>query len=49
MVIIGNGKIWDYLSKTSVQTLEEHKFNISYAVYRLMLPIIVTSSDGRAV
>ena len=46
MVTTGDDKIRDDLSKTGVQTLEGHKYNIPFAVYWPMLLIIVIGSEG---
>ncbi|KAI5987214.1 WD40-repeat-containing domain protein [Pisolithus albus] len=40
-------KVWDYLSKSCVQTMEGHINNPSFAVFHLNLPIIISGSkDG---
>ncbi|CAD6966375.1 unnamed protein product, partial [Tilletia laevis] len=38
-------KIWDYLSKSCVQTLEGHTSNVSYAVFHTSLPLIISGSE----
>ena len=42
-------KIWDYLSKSCIQTLEGHTSNVSFAVYHPTLPIIVSGSEDGTV
>ena len=44
-----NDTTWDNLSKTGVQTLEGHKSNVSFAMCRPMLPIIVIGSEDGTV
>ena len=38
-------KVWDYLSKSCVQTLEGHTSNVSFAMFHPGLPIIVSGSE----
>lgn len=38
-------KIWDYLSKSCIQTLEGHTSNVSFAIFHPSLPIIVSGSE----
>lgn len=42
-------KIWDYLSKSCIQILEGHTFNVSFAVYHPTLPVIVSGSEDGTV
>ena len=49
MVTTRDDKIWNDFSKPGVQTLEGHKSHVPFAVYRPMLPIIVTGSEGGTV
>ena len=42
----GDDKIWDYFSKSDVQTL---KSNVPIEVQQLMLPIIVIGSEGATI
>lgn len=38
-------KIWDYLSKSCIQTLEGHTSNVSFAIFHPSLPILVSGSE----
>jgi WD40 repeat protein len=38
-------KIWDYHSKSCVQTLESHTANVSFAIFHPSLPIILSGSE----
>ena len=38
-------KVWDYLSKNCVQTMEGHTNNVSFAVFHPNLPIIISGSE----
>lgn len=38
-------KIWDYLSKSCIQTLEGHNSNVSFAIFHPSLPILVSGSE----
>ncbi|WVQ76552.1 hypothetical protein IAR50_006222 [Cryptococcus sp. DSM 104548] len=38
-------KIWDYHSKSCVQTLESHSANVSFAIFHPSLPIIISGSE----
>jgi coatomer subunit beta' len=42
-------KIWDYLSKSCIQTLEGHTSNVSFAVYHPTLPLIISGSEDGTV
>ena len=42
-------KIWDYQSKTCVQTLDGHTHNVSVACFHPELPIILTGSEDGTV
>lgn len=42
-------KIWDYLSKSCIQTLEGHTANVSFAIFHPSLPIIVSGSEDGTV
>jgi len=42
-------KVWDYLSKSCVQTMEGHTNNVSFAVFHPNLPIIVSGSEDGTV
>ena len=42
-------KVWDYLSKSCVQTMEGHTNNISFAVFHPNLPIIISGSEDGTV
>lgn len=42
-------KIWDYLSKSCIQTLEGHTSNVSFAIFHPSLPIIVSGSEDGTV
>jgi coatomer subunit beta' len=42
-------KIWDYLSKSCIQTLEGHQSNVSYAIFHPSLPIIISGSEDGTV
>ena len=47
LVTTGDDKtveVWDYLSKSCVQTMEGHT-NVSFAVFHPNLPIIVSGSE----
>ncbi|KAG2098916.1 uncharacterized protein F5147DRAFT_582879, partial [Suillus discolor] len=39
-------KIWDYLSKSCVQTMEGHTNDPSFAVFHPNVPISSSSEDG---
>jgi len=49
MTTTGDDKILNYLSESSVQTFEGHNSDVSFAVYRLVLPIIVIGFEGGTV
>ena len=38
-------KIWDYQTKTCVQTLDGHSHNVSAVAFHPELPIIITGSE----
>ncbi|CDZ98718.1 coatomer beta subunit [Phaffia rhodozyma] len=38
-------KIWDYHSKSCIQTLESHSANVSFAIFHPSLPIIISGSE----
>ena len=38
-------KVWDYLSKSCIQTLSGHVSNVSFAVFHPSLPLIVSGSE----
>ena len=42
-------KIWDYLSKSCVQTLEGHTNNVSFAMFHPNLPLIISGSEDGSV
>jgi coatomer subunit beta' len=42
-------KVWDYLSKSCVQTMEGHTNNVSFAIFHLNLPIIVSGGEDGTV
>jgi coatomer subunit beta' len=42
-------KIWDYISKSCVQTLEGHTSNVSFAVFHPSLPLIISGSEDGTV
>jgi len=42
-------KVWDYHSKSCVQTLEGHTGNVSFAVFHPNLPIIISGSEDGTV
>ncbi|KAF8955022.1 coatomer WD associated region-domain-containing protein, partial [Flammula alnicola] len=42
-------KVWDYLSKICVQTMEGHTNNVSFAVFHPNLPIIISGSEDGTV
>ncbi|KAF9074741.1 coatomer WD associated region-domain-containing protein [Rhodocollybia butyracea] len=42
-------KVWDYLSKSCVQTMEGHTNNLSFAVFHPSLPIIISGSEDGTV
>ncbi|KAE9402636.1 Coatomer, beta' subunit [Gymnopus androsaceus JB14] len=42
-------KVWDYLSKSCVQTMEGHTNNVSFAVFHPSLPIIISGSEDGTV
>ena len=46
MVACGDDKIRDCLSKIGVRTLEGHKSDVPFVVYRPMIPILVIGSEG---
>jgi coatomer subunit beta' len=40
-------KLWDYLSKSCIQTMEGHTNNVPFVVFHPNLPIIISvSEDG---
>ena len=42
-------RIWDYLSKSCVQTLTGHMSNVSFAVFHSSLPLIISGSEDGSV
>jgi coatomer subunit beta' len=42
-------KIWDYLSKACIQTMEGHNSNVFCAVFHPSLPLIVSGSEDGSV
>lgn len=42
-------KIWDYHSKSCVQSLEGHTANVSFAIFHPSLPVIVSGSEDGAI
>lgn len=42
-------KIWDYHSKSCIQTLEGHTSNVSFAVFHPSLPLIISGSEDGTV
>ena len=42
-------KIWDYLSKSCVQTMEGHTNNVSFAVFHPNLLIVISGSEDGTV
>lgn len=42
-------KVWDYHSKSCVQTLESHTSNVSFAIFHPSLPIIISGSEDGTV
>jgi coatomer subunit beta' len=42
-------KVWDYHSKSCVQTLESHTSNVSFAIFHPSLPVIVSGSEDGTV
>lgn len=38
-------KIWDYLSKSCIQTLDGHMSNVSFATFHPSLPLIISGSE----
>ncbi|KIK57342.1 hypothetical protein GYMLUDRAFT_46217 [Collybiopsis luxurians FD-317 M1] len=42
-------KVWDYLSKSCVQTMEGHTNNVSFAVFHPSLPVIISGSEDGTV
>ncbi|KAK0190304.1 coatomer protein [Armillaria mellea] len=42
-------KVWDYLSKSCVQTMEGHTNNVSFAIFHPNLPIIISGSEDGTV
>jgi coatomer subunit beta' len=38
-------KVWDYLSKSCIQTLTGHAANVSFALYHPTLPVIISGSE----
>jgi coatomer subunit beta' len=42
-------KIWDYHSKSCVQTLESHTANVSFAIFHPSLPILLSGSEDGTV
>ena len=42
-------KIWDYLSKSCVQTLEGHSNNVLFAVFHPNLPLIISGGEDGTV
>ncbi|XP_028067771.1 coatomer subunit beta'-2-like [Camellia sinensis] len=41
-----NAKVWDYQTKSCVQTLDGHTHNVSTVQFHPELPIIITGSDS---
>jgi coatomer subunit beta' len=42
-------KVWDYHSKSCIQTLESHTSNVSFAIFHPSLPIIISGSEDGTV
>lgn len=42
-------KVWDYHSKSCIQTLEGHSSNVSFAIFHPSLPIIISGSEDGTV
>lgn len=42
-------KIWDYHTKSCIQTLESHTANVSFAIFHPSLPIIISGSEDGTV
>lgn len=42
-------KVWDYLTKSCVQTLEGHAFNVSFAMYHPRLPVLLSGAEDGTV
>ncbi|KDN46808.1 putative SEC27-coatomer complex beta subunit [Tilletiaria anomala UBC 951] len=42
-------KVWDYFSKSCIQTLEGHVSNVSFAVFHPSLPLIISGSEDGTV
>jgi len=38
-------KVWDYLSKSCIQTMESHTNNVSFAMFHPNLPVIISGSE----
>jgi coatomer subunit beta' len=52
MIMTGDDKtikIWDYLSKSCIQTLKGHTSSVPYAVYRPTLPAVLSGSEDGTV
>jgi coatomer subunit beta' len=47
--IIGQNQVWDYQTKSCVQTLEGHAHNVSAVCFHPELPIIITGSEDGTV
>ena len=47
--IIGENQVWDYQTKSCVQTLEGHAHNVSAVCFHPELPIIITGSEDGTV
>ena len=43
------GKVWDYLSKSCIRTMEGHTNNPSFVVFHPNLPIIISGSEDGTV
>lgn len=44
-VVVSTVKVWDYHSKSCVQSLEGHGANVSFAIFHPSLPVIVSGSE----
>lgn len=42
-------KVWDYHSKSLIQTLESHSANVSFAIFHPSLPLIVSGAEDGTV
>ncbi|KAJ3966445.1 coatomer WD associated region-domain-containing protein [Lentinula raphanica] len=42
-------KVWDYLSKSCVQTMEGHTNNVSFSVFHPSLPVIISGAEDGTV